>query len=142
MVTLRDLVECELAKREQADVNYVPFSVIVYDSPEALRDTATAVAAIEEHHKTGRERVRIIPDITEAVYAALEANHPRLFKKLGRCSVIARIIVGPGKRPETKPTAVEPDPPLPEEAAPSPVSNEDNVMQRAARRIALMRGLN
>jgi hypothetical protein len=45
---LKDLVQAELPRREEAGARYNPFCFIVHDGPKALTDVATAVEAIEE----------------------------------------------------------------------------------------------
>jgi hypothetical protein len=94
IMSLQKMVADELARRAEAGAVFQPFSVIVHDGdPKAIADSATAVAAIEEQHKDGGDRVVINTDIAESVYEALESRHGPMFKKLGRLSIIARVIV-------------------------------------------------
>jgi hypothetical protein len=140
MTGLHEMIQRELARREEASANYNPFSVIV--TPKAMTDVTAAVAAIEEQYKTGGDRVRIAPGIADDVYAALEKGHPHMFKKLGKCSVIARVIVDSHRSTAPVPVAIEDVMSSPGGAAGTPVRpDDDNAVMRAARRIAAMRGL-
>jgi hypothetical protein len=75
----------------ERNISYQPFSVVIYDGdPKAITSIETAVAAIEEQHKDGGDRVTITRRMADAVYASLESKHPRMFKKLGRFIILAR----------------------------------------------------
>jgi hypothetical protein len=151
MTGLRGMIRAELAKREEASANYNPFSVIVQDTPKAMTDVTAAVASIEEQYKTGGDRVRITSGIAESVYEALESRHGPMFKKLGRLSIIARVIVDSHRSGAPVPQAIDAGPPSPGGAAAMPVRSDgrahgdevqrhnDEVTKRAAERIAAMR---
>jgi hypothetical protein len=136
MMGLQKMVAEELARRAEAGAVFQPFCVIVHDGdPKAIADTATAVAALEQQHKDGGDRVAITRDIAESVCSALEGKHPRMFKKLGRLSILARVIVDSHTRHA-------PVPDVTEGRGTSSVAarTDDDVVERARDRIAKLRG--
>jgi hypothetical protein len=98
--SLQQMVSAELARRENANAVFQPFTFTVCDNPGATTDVTAAVAAIEEELKTrGCERRRapvVARDIQDAVCEALQAAHPRLFQKLGKAPRMRRISSGAG----------------------------------------------
>jgi hypothetical protein len=90
---------------KEEDVDYQPYSVIV--AANGMVNAEDAVAAIERQYSTGGNRVRITPDIADSVYEHLAEAHPHLFKKLGRMSVIARVIIDSHRRHEAVPEPLE-----------------------------------
>lgn len=97
--SLQEMVQRELARREDAQSIFLPFSFIVRDEPAAITDVAAAVKAIEAQTEAVNcgERVTIASGIRNDVVAALKATHPRRFKKLGNVSILARVIVKPSE---------------------------------------------
>jgi hypothetical protein len=152
MTGLRGMIRAELARREEASIHYNPFTFVVYDKPDALTDVAAAVKAIEEEHESRSRPYRagevmrkgaptIVPSIQAAVEAALEARHPRHFER-ARISIICYPIVTSGLRHAPVPDRVEDALPSPA-GVPAPIkrADEDDAAERAARRLAALRGL-
>jgi hypothetical protein len=142
--SLQELVSAELSRRQEVSVSYNPFSVIIHDrDPRAITSVEAAVAAIEARHETGGERVVITADILDPVCAGLESKHPALFRKLGRLSVIARVIIDSRRATAPVPT-VEDALPAPGASVAAPQRSDgradgDEVQSHYARRIAAMR---
>jgi hypothetical protein len=108
-----------------------------------MTNTEEAVSAIEAQHQAGGDRVRINPSIAESVYASLEQRHQHMFRKLGRLSILARVIVD-------STTRLAPIPEPMEDAMPSPgavtgradgdeVQRHNDEVQRAADRLRQLR---
>jgi hypothetical protein len=131
----------EPVPREEASAVYLPFHFIAVDDGRsgAMTDVATAEIAIEEEQKSrgeggARLNVTITKGIQEAVVAALHARHPRHFGKPG-VSIIAHTIVDSRTRHA----------PVPEFEGSTGASlpaarDDDEVVQRAAERLAKLRG--
>jgi hypothetical protein len=152
-VNLKDLVQAELARRAEASSTLLPFTYTTHDEPGAMTDVQTAVSAVEEEHAARvRGEMRTAPTIAAGIAGAVEdalaAAHPKHFARLGRLSIVAHVIVDARTRHAPVPDVVK-------DAGPSSVAGrldddetearqhaQEDAADRAARRIAAMRGLN
>jgi hypothetical protein len=93
--SLKEMVECELARRQDNEDLRPAFCFIVHDVPGGLADVDEAVKAIVEvaENDGNWAKVCVTRAIGEAVIDALQAAHPK------RC-VISHPIVSPGQSQE------------------------------------------
>jgi hypothetical protein len=52
LTSVRELVQAEIARREEATSAFLPFCYTVHDAPDAMTDVAAAVAAVMAEHAT------------------------------------------------------------------------------------------
>jgi hypothetical protein len=154
MPNLQQLVQRELARRQDEGSSYNPFRFVVKNGPKGMTNVEEAVAAIEEELEARDKNIAcaspvIALSIKDDVVAALHAKHPKRFTRSG-VGIIVRKIVDSSMRlaPVPVPAISEYDGPSASPVAPPaiqvPVASpgEDDATARAAARIRAMRRLN
>jgi len=125
--SLQEMVQRELARRQEGDGQYPCLAFVVYDKRHgALTDVEAAVKAIVEQAEDGGDRVYIASSIREAVVAALDAKFPKR-------RILIRTIVGSAMRDAPIPEAAE-------GAGPSSPAARLDAVERARERLAKLRG--
>jgi hypothetical protein len=128
--SLKELVEREIARRQEGDSTWPTLCFIVDDkNPSALTNVEAAVKAIVEQAEQGNitDRVHITSDVHEAVLAALRAVYPRRL-------ILVRTFADSPMRYAEKPEVAE-------GSAPSVAARiDDDAAARARDRLAKLRG--
>lgn len=151
--SLQELVQRELARREEAGARYNPFTYVVRDWPGAISDIATAVAAIEAELEARDKGIAcsrpvIGPSIQADVEAALHAKYPKRFTRSGVGIIVRTIVDSTMRHSEVPKVGIDAGPSSPiarlddDKAAAERARQqaEADATEKAARRIAAMRG--
>lgn len=132
--SLQELVQRELARRQDEGASYNPFRFVVKNGSKGVTNVEEAVAAIEAELEARDKDIAcaspvIALSIKDAVIAALQAEHPKRFTRPG-VGIIVRKLIDSSMRLVPVPAISEYDGPSASPAAPSAIQVPDSARPR------------